>query len=762
MEIRRQQQRGFALPTVLIASVVLMTVLAVSVSSVASVRITLKEQYYEQLAKVAGEAGVAYAKACLAKNGNVPLWTDAKPLTPATDCAGNITISPCPASTGCSVVSEQDFRSSFRVKRPTLDGNGKAVTIPNSGYVELLRRSNGAVWRTYTQPSVQPVVVPDLCSGAATTSQGWTNATRAAVQDTHTDLSSAVTLTPVTAAVSPGVSFFRKDFSVSADTANYTIRGRTLSASDAFDMYVDGVLRLSGDSTMRLSSNFALSAGCHTLEVRLKNNAVVSRQTSFTATLQRQGADAPLVVTDTSWRVSMGEVRHFSESGYQSEDSSYWSTVRDKGVYDTWVAGPGGDVFARFIAPSQHIDGSGNTPQGWLYLRDYKDVELSNNMEVRVSAMCDDTCIVYMDGRPILTQAPWSSVLQTTLTMTPGSHRFGIALYNQTGATGATLSVVRVTDGMPVTRTDARWQGASMLDTTRQDYYSYDINHTPSPTSVSTPKTVEAIIVAGGGGGGGNCASCGGAGGGGGGGVLLMKEVATIGSFAVTVGSGGVGGPAGSQTHGTSGATSTFGTRVAYGGGGGGAQNGLAGYSGGSGGGGSGGSSPLPGGGGSGTPGQGFYGGAGANLNDGNYNGGGGGGAAGPGVKGNFTPAGYGGAGVTMFFAGGLLTLGSGGGGGTYTTYAPGPADGGAGSGGGQTVNNGNGYPGLANTGGGGGGANGNNRGGAGGAGGSGIVIVRYKTGTVTATGGTITTWNGYTIHRFTANGTFTITALSD
>lgn len=46
-----------------------------------------------------------------------------------------------------------------------------------------------------------------------------------------------------------------------------------------------------------------------------------------------------------------------------------------------------------------------------------------------------------------------------------------------------------------------------------------------------------------------------------------------------------------------------------------------------------------------------------------------------------------------------------------------------------------------------------------GGPGGNGIVVIRYLTGTMTATGGTVTTSGGYTIHTFTANGTFTRTA---
>ncbi len=46
-----------------------------------------------------------------------------------------------------------------------------------------------------------------------------------------------------------------------------------------------------------------------------------------------------------------------------------------------------------------------------------------------------------------------------------------------------------------------------------------------------------------------------------------------------------------------------------------------------------------------------------------------------------------------------------------------------------------------------------------GGQGGQGIVIIRYLTGSMTATGGTITTTGAYTVHTFTASGTFARTA---
>jgi hypothetical protein len=59
----------------------------------------------------------------------------------------------------------------------------------------------------------------------------------------------------------------------------------------------------------------------------------------------------------------------------------------------------------------------------------------------------------------------------------------------------------------------------------------------------------------------------------------------------------------------------------------------------------------------------------------------------------------------------------------------------------------------VANTGAGAGGG----AGGTGYVGGSGIVIIRYTTGSIMASGGTITTSGSDTIHTFTGSGTFTI-----
>lgn len=67
----------------------MLTVLLVSVASTAAVRVSLMAQNYNVLAENASDAGMAHAKACLAANGNVPQWSDSKPLLPNTDCAGN-------------------------------------------------------------------------------------------------------------------------------------------------------------------------------------------------------------------------------------------------------------------------------------------------------------------------------------------------------------------------------------------------------------------------------------------------------------------------------------------------------------------------------------------------------------------------------------------------------------------------------------------------------------------------------------------------
>ena len=260
--------------------------------------------------------------------------------------------------------------------------------------------------------------------------------------------------------------------------------------------------------------------------------------------------------------------------------------------------------------------------------------------------------------------------------------------------------------------------------------------------------TASVLIVGGGGGGGSN-----GGGGGGGGGLVYSSSFAIpVGRNLVTVGLGGAGAVSSVTTAITGGHSSIFGI-VAYGGGGGGSRDRAADSSsiGGSGGGGA---NAIAGAavcrtGSAGIAGQGYAGGNAWGTDLGANGGGGGGGGAGGtgsavlasgqcGVGGNGLA--YNISGISTYYAGG------GGGGQTVNGIA---ASGGLG-GGGRGYDSGSGAatsgtPGLGAGGGG---------GGTGGGGGYGIVIVRYS-GSQVATGGTVTTDGGDTIHTFElASGT--------
>jgi len=160
MNFRRSN--GFALPTVLIASMVMITVLLAAVTSTAAIRVALVSQYYNRLAQTAGDAGVAYTKACLTANNGKPLWNDTNKLKPDTDCAG-IQLASCPvspATAACHAVlslpdSNSNIFTTFTVGLPQLDSNGFAVNVASVGSAKLIRSSdlaNGVVtaWRQYS------------------------------------------------------------------------------------------------------------------------------------------------------------------------------------------------------------------------------------------------------------------------------------------------------------------------------------------------------------------------------------------------------------------------------------------------------------------------------------------------------------------------------------------------------------------------------------------------------------------------------------
>lgn len=747
---------------------VMLSILTVSVASVAAVRNSIRIQYYNQLAKVAGEAGVAYAKACLAKNGNVPQWTDAKPLRPNTDCSGTMlsTLS-CPTDAGCYVLSTADYRSSFSVGAPTVNAQGKAIMIANSGFVELLRASTGTVWRTYYQPSAQPAVVPDLCSGSATAGLGWSNAvaSSSANQISLSGAAAATTITTADSAIPVGPMYFQRSFNVLSD-GTYSVKVQTASAKDVAEMYVDGTKLVTSSGSLATAST-TLTAGCHTIAARLTNGGLTASYSQFTAAVIKAGATAPIITTDTAWRVSTGASTSFSASGYYA-DASYWNPVVSYSVnthaksYAAWTSASA-DKFTAMIAPSGNGCSSACPPSSYAYLRDSSDFYLGATTSVKVMSICDDSCSLYIDGNFVYTQSGRTTAGNQTISLAAGYHHFGIILFNAGTAVNPAAAgavVVDASSGVVYSRTDETWIGSSLWasGTTNVNVYSYNKAFTPAPDNLLDTPTANLLVVGGGGGGGNN-----GGGGGGGGGVRYLEGVSlATGTYTVTVGAGGAK-TVSNTAVGSNGSSSAFGSYVSIGGGGGASRDGgSAAAAGASGGGGAGAKSATQVPGGAGTSGQGNNGGNGTTADAGaSATGGGGGGAGNVGFNGaSAAAAGDGGAGAIYYL--GTTRYGVGGGGGAGVTVN-GTIGYGADGGGNGSLTAATAVSGTANTGSGGGGG-----GSSAGNGGSGIVVVGFKTGsmTVSATGGYSSytaTINGvgYTFYKFTASGTFTISSLT-
>ena len=144
---RRLYQSAFALPTVLITSVVMLLVLLAAIQSVVSVSESIRGQYTDKIGKEAVQSGVAIAKACMAKNSGSITWTNAKPLKPNTDCTGTETLS-CPANstdTRCYVMIQGLYRTSYSVG-VTLASDGTTVTgLDAKGITREVRKTSGDV-----------------------------------------------------------------------------------------------------------------------------------------------------------------------------------------------------------------------------------------------------------------------------------------------------------------------------------------------------------------------------------------------------------------------------------------------------------------------------------------------------------------------------------------------------------------------------------------------------------------------------------------
>lgn len=135
---------GFTLPTVLITSIIMLTLLLVGLQFASSYAAALRERYYNQLAREAAESGLGYALTCLRGNGMISTWKS-KTLKPETDCQGDAV----PGQTA-DVLKKDNLRTRFVVAPLAAVGKAEVQQAYATGYVDMLR-PNGTVWKTYSR-----------------------------------------------------------------------------------------------------------------------------------------------------------------------------------------------------------------------------------------------------------------------------------------------------------------------------------------------------------------------------------------------------------------------------------------------------------------------------------------------------------------------------------------------------------------------------------------------------------------------------------
>ena len=144
----RLRANGFALPTILLSSVVMMMVLLAGIQVAVSIRVALDNQRYNALAREASESGVAHAQECLRMNNYTPQWSDAKPLTPSTDCSGNIRAG-C-SSSSCYILNDGRIRTSYSISAPIVEPITATVRFVVNGQTSIGRTSSpSTVVKTY-------------------------------------------------------------------------------------------------------------------------------------------------------------------------------------------------------------------------------------------------------------------------------------------------------------------------------------------------------------------------------------------------------------------------------------------------------------------------------------------------------------------------------------------------------------------------------------------------------------------------------------
>ena len=162
-----QRKNGYSLVLIILMSTFILALLAGAMRVVTQSYIYSQEEYYYKLAQEAGEAGTAYANACLDANGAEQSWSSAPggtgPLRPETNCKGAVTF---PGNR--YVFENSKLRTTFEVGNLEASTKGASsgvalsaatAQISSTGRVEITNGS-GVVLKTYAAVVKKSVTWP--------------------------------------------------------------------------------------------------------------------------------------------------------------------------------------------------------------------------------------------------------------------------------------------------------------------------------------------------------------------------------------------------------------------------------------------------------------------------------------------------------------------------------------------------------------------------------------------------------------------------
>lgn len=142
----RMVRGGFALPTVMVASVVMLIVLLSGLTATSSVNNAIRGQYNDKLAKDAADSGVRMAVACI-HNRTVHTTGLLKPNS--TSCTNTTTTTSKPTY----VLDTPTAKTYFEVSPPVQESYSDAryYNVKVTGYLQLYRPGSSTVWKTVTE-----------------------------------------------------------------------------------------------------------------------------------------------------------------------------------------------------------------------------------------------------------------------------------------------------------------------------------------------------------------------------------------------------------------------------------------------------------------------------------------------------------------------------------------------------------------------------------------------------------------------------------